>query len=164
MVVQLKFAPIKYARSIGVVVGEDCRFINIDIGTFGSEPYLIKIGNHVTITSGVRFITHDGGVWVMRRAYPNLDVVGSIEIGNNVFIGLNTILLPGTVILDNSVVGAGSVVSGKFNSDKVIAGVPAKEIKSLNEYQEKSLRNGINSRDKSNEEKKLLFKKKTNIY
>lgn len=31
-------------------------------GAFGNEPYLFVIGNHVTITGGVRFVTHDGGV------------------------------------------------------------------------------------------------------
>ena len=28
---------------------------------FGSDPYLITIGNNVHITKGVTFTTHDGG-------------------------------------------------------------------------------------------------------
>jgi hypothetical protein len=40
----------------------DCRFMGFSI--FGSELWLIGIGRHVTISSGVSFITHDGGTWV----------------------------------------------------------------------------------------------------
>ena len=49
--------PIKYAKKAGVVIGEKCKFYSAN---FGSEPWLITIGNHVEITGGVQFITHDG--------------------------------------------------------------------------------------------------------
>ena len=52
-------------------------------------------------------------------------------IGKNVFIGCNSLILKGTVIGDNCVVGAGSVVSGKFEENCIIAGNPAKVIKKL---------------------------------
>lgn len=42
--------PIKYAREIGVKVGENCKFFSTD---FGSEPWLVEIGNHVEISGGV---------------------------------------------------------------------------------------------------------------
>lgn len=54
-----------------------------------------------------------------------------IRIGNNCFIGCNSIILKGTVLGDNCVVGAGAIVAGKFDSDCVIAGNPAKVIKRL---------------------------------
>ena len=53
--------PISYARHIGVRLGSDCRLLGIGRDTFGSEPYLVRIGDHVTVTAEVRFITHDGG-------------------------------------------------------------------------------------------------------
>ncbi|MCA8987873.1 MAG: hypothetical protein KDA78_09550, partial [Planctomycetaceae bacterium] len=84
----------KYARSLGVRLGKQCRLIGVNSRTFGSEPYLISLGDHVEITDGVRFITHDGAVWVGRDAHPQLDVIKPIQIGNNVFIGMNSILLP----------------------------------------------------------------------
>ena len=34
---------------------------------FGSEPYLIELGDNVRVTNGVRFVTHDGGLWVLRN-------------------------------------------------------------------------------------------------
>lgn len=54
-----------------------------------------------------------------------------VIIGKNCFIGCNALILKGTEIGDGSVVGAGSVVSGKFTSDVVIAGNPAKVIRSV---------------------------------
>ena len=69
-------SPVDWARAQGATVGTDCRFLGIGPETLGSEPYLVSIGNHVTITSGVRFVTHDGGVWVLRGEHPGLDVFG----------------------------------------------------------------------------------------
>jgi len=63
--------------------------------------------------------------------------VGPVKIGNNVFIGNHAIILKDTDIGDNTIVGAGSVVSGVFPSDVVIAGVPAKIVCSLQEFKEK---------------------------
>lgn len=123
------------ARAMGVKVGNECRLYSTN---FSSEPYLISIGDHVTITNNVEFITHDGAVWVFREANPNLDLFGDIKIGNNVFIGLNTILLPGTEIGNNVIVAAGSVLKGIYPADCVIAGVPGKRISSLEEYYQKN--------------------------
>lgn len=57
--------PVKEARKQGVTIGEGC--IILCSNPFGSEPYLISIGNHVRMSRGVQFITHDGGVWVIRE-------------------------------------------------------------------------------------------------
>ena len=122
---------IEHARSIGVNVGEDCRIFPCN---FGSEPYLISIGNHVTITNGVSFITHDGGVWVFRNTYPEVDYIRPIVIFDNCFIGMNAIILPGVTIGPNSIIGAGSVVTKSVPPDSVAVGVPARVIKSLDEY------------------------------
>ena len=62
---------------------------------------MIEIGDNVRITSGVRFVTHDGGVWVLRHKYSELsdiDLFGKIRIGNNVHIGFNAIIMPGVTI------------------------------------------------------------------
>lgn len=131
----------KIAKKYGVTCGVNCCFLEDPFKLFGTEPYLINIGNHVEITNGCRLITHDGSVWLMRekKEYCNLDHFGPIKIGNNVFIGANSIILPGTVIGDNYIIGAGSVVKGHLDSDSVYAGVPVKKIKSLNSFLEKIL-------------------------
>ena len=58
---------VKYARKLGVTVGENCRILSDPEKCFSSEPYLVELGNHVEITGDVRFITHDGGVWTLRE-------------------------------------------------------------------------------------------------
>jgi len=133
--------------------GKVCRFVGVDRDTFGSEPYLVTIGDHVTIAEGTRFITHDGGVWVLREKHPDLDVFGKIHIGDNVFIGLNSIILPGTIVGNNVVIGAGSVVRGVISGNSVVAGVPAKRICAIDEYEQKKLKIGLFTKQLSPSEK-----------
>ncbi|TRX66348.1 acyltransferase [Carboxylicivirga sp. M1479] len=122
-------ARIALLRSRGVKIGDNCMIFNAD---FSTEPYLITIGNHVAVSNGVRFITHDGAVWIYRDEFPDLDVFGKIVIGNNTVIGMNAIILPNTVIGDNCIVAAGAVVKGKFGNGSLIMGNPAKKIMDTN--------------------------------
>ncbi len=56
---------------------------------------------------------------------------GNLAIGNNVWIARGATVLKGTEIGDGSIVGAGSVVAGgKFPSQSLIVGNPAKVIRS----------------------------------
>lgn len=126
--------PVGYSRSLGMRVGKNCRILANPIKCFGSEPYLVTLGDYVTITSGVRFITHDGGVWIFRDKYPDAEVFGRITVGNNVFIGMNAIILPGVTIGDHCIIGAGAVVTQNIPSNYVAAGVPARCIKTTEEY------------------------------
>lgn len=127
---------IKYLRSKGVTIGENCRIFNpksisIDL----QNPYLITIGDNVRITKGVIILTHDYSWSVL--ATLNHEILGSIntvEIGNNCFIGMNTIILKNTKIGDNVIIGAGSVVTGKIESNSVYAGNPARKIMSIEEF------------------------------
>lgn len=109
----------------------------------GSEPFLIEIGDNVTITRGVSFVNHDGGAALFRNEYSGLNVYGKIKVGNNVFIGINTIIMPGVKIGNNVIVGAGSVVNRDVPDNVVVAGVPAKIIKTIDEYKESSLKKSI---------------------
>jgi acetyltransferase-like isoleucine patch superfamily enzyme len=126
--------PVGYARSLGVRVGDRCRLLDLNGGTFGSEPWLITIGDHVTITTGVHFVTHDGGVWVFREEHPDADLFGPIAVGNNVFLGLNVTLMPGITIGNNVVIGAGAIVTRDIPGDSVAVGAPAKVVMTLAEY------------------------------
>lgn len=131
---RIKVDPIGYARSIGVSIGHDVKIASLNIGTFGTEPWLISIGDHVEITGQVQFLTHDGSVWIFREREPNIELFGRIIIGNNVFIGFRTIFLPGVKIGDNVIIGAGSIVSKDIPSNSVAAGQPARVIKTIDEY------------------------------
>lgn len=127
-----------YTKELGVKIGKNTRFTGKNI-RFGSEPFLISIGSNCTVTSGVSFQTHDGGVALFRKVHKGMNVFGKITIGDNVFIGNNVIVMPGVTIGNNVVIGAGSIVTKNIPSDVVIAGIPAKIIKTLNEYLVSSL-------------------------
>lgn len=128
-----------------MVVGSDLKITgNV---AFGTEPYLIRIGDNVLVTDGVKFITHDGAVQVpfimrgsaLQDVYGVRSVYGGIDVGCNVFIGNNVIILPDTVIGDNSIIAAGSVVKGVYEGNSVIAGVPGKIISDIEAYAKKNM-------------------------
>lgn len=131
-----------FTKYLGVSIGKNSRFTGKKI-SFGSEPYLITIGDNVTITPGVKFQTHDGGVALFRKEYPGLNVFGKITIGNNVFIGEDAMIMYGVTVGDNVVIGARSVVTKDVPSNTVVAGVPARMIKTLEEYKVSSIKKGI---------------------
>lgn len=136
-----QISPIKYARKIGVKVGKNCRF-NRNI-SFGSEPYLISIGNHVSFSvRGATFITHEGGHWVLKgldKKYEDTFGFGRITIGDNVFIGSGVTFLRGVTVGENVIIGACSLVNKSLPANGVYAGVPAKYICSIDEWKEKFL-------------------------
>jgi len=123
----------KYARFKGVKIGHNCDIQNVN---FGSEPYLIEIGNHVQITNGTKIFTHGGG-WVFRKYDPTFDYFGKVKIGNNVYIGNNVLIMPGVKIGNNVIVGAGSVVTKSFSDDCIVARNPAKVIGQIEDYYNK---------------------------
>lgn len=119
-------------RDSGITVGEGCR---IYTPLRSNEPSLIKIGNHVTISSGVAFVTHDNSI--LKVLDPATDVVGMITVGDHCFIGQNSILLLGVTLGERCVVGAGAVVTRSFPPHSVIAGNPARKICTVEEMAEK---------------------------
>jgi acetyltransferase-like isoleucine patch superfamily enzyme len=56
----------KILRSEGAIIGSNCKIY--PSVSFGSEPYLIELGNDVRITAGVRITTHDGGIPVLVKS------------------------------------------------------------------------------------------------
>lgn len=126
---------ISFLRNKGVIIGENCDIHKS--ADFGSEPYLISIGDNVRITQNVKFITHDGGLWVLR----NMGIVkkedvkyGKIVVGNNCNISWNVIIMPGVTIGNNVVIGAGAIVTKDIPDNMVYAGIPAKKIETIEEY------------------------------
>lgn len=113
----------------------------MDMPNFGSEPYLISIGTHVTISTGVTFITHDGGTWVFRHRpeFRNVIKYGRIVIHDNCFIGHGSTIMPGVSIDPNAVVAAHSLVAKNVPPQTVVGGTPARVLMTTQEYADKSL-------------------------
>lgn len=143
--------PVEYAIKLGVKVGDNNKISTYD---FGSDPFLITIGNNCHITKKVKFITHDGGVWVFRKEIPDFDVFGAIKIEDNVYIGNGSIIMPGVTIGSNVVVGANSLVSKSVPSNTVVAGIPAKIVCTLEEYKLKMEPKNFKTKGLKGEERK----------
>lgn len=127
---------VAYARRKGVKIGEGCR---IYIDNFGSEPWLIEIGDRVTITSGVYLLTHDGATWLIRDENGRRYNYAKIRIGSDVFVGVGSIILPGVSVGNNVIVAAGSVVTKSIPDGTIVAGNPARIIGAFDEYKKKCL-------------------------
>ena len=123
---------------------------NIDWST---EPWIITLGHNVHITDGVRFVTHDGGTLIYRQFVPDLEITKPIVVGNNVYIGTDTIILPGVTIGNNVVIGAGAIVSRDIPDNSLAVGVPARVIKTADEYLEKLKRESLHLGHLKGEEK-----------
>lgn len=150
----------KLIKKMGIDIGEGCEIYSKV--SFGSEPYLIKIGNNVRITDGCKFITHDGGIWVLRnlKLLENGDLFGKITIGNNVHIGMNSIIMPNVKIGNNCVIGCGSIVTKDIPDNSVAVGVPAKVIETIDEYYNKNKQRCDFTKNLSPEKKKEYIIKK----
>jgi maltose O-acetyltransferase len=92
----------------------------------------VRIGDYTFFGHGVKILTglHD----VNKSNLSRQSAVASkpVEIGKGVWIASFAIILPGAVIGENAVIGAGSVVHGNVEKNSVVAGNPAKTIKTLN--------------------------------
>lgn len=96
-------------------------------------PWLISVGDNVTLATGVKLLAHDAST-----THTGISTkIGIVQVGNNVFIGANTIVLCNTRIGDNVIVGAGSVVTHDIPSNSVYAGNPAKFVCTFEEYSQK---------------------------
>ena len=96
-------------------------FVNVAFGQ-------VKIGNHVAIGPGTKIFAYSNH-YEKGKKVTDLRITQDVSLGNNILIGANSTLLPGVIIHDNVVVGAGSVVKGELQANKVYAGNPCKPIR-----------------------------------
>ena len=118
-------------REKGLTIGENCHIYTsaLDI----PHGYLITIGNNVTISSA-RILTHDGST----KKLLGYSKVGRVDIGDDVFIGAGALILPNVKIGNRVIVGAGAVVTKDIPDNSVVAGNPARVIRTYDEFEEKN--------------------------
>ncbi|ACA85943.1 acyltransferase [Shewanella woodyi] len=110
---------------------------------FSAEPYLVTLGDNVFISVGASFVCHDGSTLPFRKNIPDLELAGRINVGDNIFIGKGALVLPGVSIGNNCIVGANAVVAKDVPNNSVVAGNPARVIKSTDDFLAKAKRNSL---------------------
>ena len=146
-------SPYKYARHIGVKIGNNC---HISTRNWGSEPYLISIGDNVALTDNVSIHTHGGG-HVVRATHPDFDVFGKVVIEDGAYIGAFSQIMPGVTIGEGALVAAGSIVTKSVAPHTVVGGNPARYICTTDEYYERNKRYNTGIFGLSKEEKKKIL-------
>ncbi|MBS6464630.1 MAG: sugar O-acetyltransferase [Firmicutes bacterium] len=134
-----------FSRLTGQPVGEDFVLWPPFYTDFGKN---IRVGKNVFINHACTFMDR-GGISIGDNAYigPKVCLITEnhgiapserrmltsrpVTLCNNVWIGAGAIVLPGVTVGENAVVGAGSVVTHDVPPDTVVAGNPARVIKSL---------------------------------
>lgn len=149
--------PMQYAKYVGVKMGKDC---SIDTKSFGTEPYLITLGNGVRIARHASFYTH-GGIVSLRKYYndPSLEQIGKITIGDYSSIGAHCLIMPGVSIGKLCVIGGGSVVTKSVPDGCMVAGNPAKFIGRTEDFYQRVKKNDLHCKGMSEKQKKeyLLY-------
>ena len=95
----------------------------------------VTLGDGCQIGHNVVFATLNHGMAPEDRGttYP-----APIRLGKNVWVGSNATILQGVSIGDNSIVAAGAVVTRDVPENVIVAGVPAKIIKTIDSTSIKS--------------------------
>ncbi|AWI24444.1 acyltransferase [Flavobacterium pallidum] len=140
---------VRHAKDMGVRMGKGC---SIYSRNFGSEPYLIELGDRVQVGLDVHFFTH-GASWMFREKHPDFDFFGKIKVGSNVYIGYGSIILPGVTIGSNVLIAAGSVVTKSIPDNSIAGGNPAKVIGSISDLEERIMDYNLNCKKMSRKEK-----------
>lgn len=130
---------VSHLRSVGMVIGENTIIYSptqciID----ATRPWMVEIGNNVSITRGVTILTHGYDWSVFKGKYGDvLGSAGRVKIGDNVFIGMNATILKGVTIGDNVVIGANSLINKDVPSNSVVVGNPQRVVCTIDEFLEK---------------------------
>lgn len=105
-------------------------FVGARVLLVATADAAIEIGRNVSIGPGVCIATptHDIGVQLRRagRAHAR-----PVAIGDGVWLGARATILPGVTIGTGSVVAAGAVVTRDVGPDLLVAGIPARVVRSL---------------------------------
>lgn len=94
----------------------------------------ITLGDNCLVGHNVVFATLNHGFAPEERQSM---LPAPIVVGRNVWIGSNSTILPGVTIGDNSIIAAGSVVTKDVPANAIVAGVPARFIRSISPEKEK---------------------------
>ena len=111
-----------------IKIGKNCR-INRRVYLLGRN--YIEIGNNVVLSAEVMILDSGLDINMLKKGDLSVHNDSFVIIEDNVWIGARAIILPNVIIGHNSIIGAGSVVTKNVKPYTIVAGNPAKVIKSL---------------------------------
>ena len=89
---------------------------------------MVEIEDNVTIAAMSIILAHDNSMYYSHDG----DVrFGKVVIKKNAFIGVHSVILPGVTIGEGAIVGAMSLVNRDVPPNTVVAGVPARVIRTI---------------------------------
>ena len=131
------FAPLYCEYGVNIHVGKEC-FINYSCTFLDVSP--ITLGNGVWIGANVTLTTPNHPFLAEERLnadYPdgrhNLEYSEPITIKDGCWICSNVTVSAGVTIGENSIVAAGAVVLNDVPPNSIVAGIPAKVIRQIDE-------------------------------
>lgn len=122
----LKIMHLVYTKYYGMNIAESA-LLAYSCRLDKSNPKGIIIGEETFVASGAVILAHDFSTALVQQKTGIHKK--HVTIGKRCFIGVNSIIMPGIVIGDNVVVGSGSVVTKDVPNNCIVAGNPAKIIK-----------------------------------
>jgi maltose O-acetyltransferase len=111
----------------GLVVGDGV-FINSDCYVEAEAPVVIEGGVSIGVGAQLLTVSHEIGAASKRAGESTF---GAISLGAGCWLGARVTVLPGVRIGRGAIVGAGSVVNRDVKDNTVVAGVPARELRTL---------------------------------
>jgi len=135
----------------GVLIGPNvCLSVGIAVGQEMIDSPVVKIGSRTVVGRGAHIVGHwdieigddvliGPNVYITDQNHtyenPNVPIAeqpgieAAVSIGSGSWLATNVVILPGARIGENTVVAAGAVVRGEFPSHVVLAGVPARVVR-----------------------------------
>lgn len=111
----------------------------LEVHTYGNKNERLKIGNYVSIASGVKFLLGGNHYYNTISTYPfKVRILGEktesytngpIVVEDDAWIGTDTIILSGVKIGKGAVIAAGSVITKDVPPYSIVGGNPSKVIK-----------------------------------
>lgn len=119
-----------FYRLRGTKIGKN---VGIGSGAFleESRPHLVTIEDGANIGPNAIITAHDSSYHCINGDVPIL--FGEVVIKKRAYVGAGAVILPGVTVGEEALVAAGAVVTRDVAPRTVVAGVPAKEIKTLDD-------------------------------